>query len=154
MMKPITLKALALALLPLTLFAAPVYASDGGGCPAFNSGMVDAAMMATDYSQQDPLIGGAQDSPAAASIVCFWETDADASFFVRVGICEGECGSGAGKGEAQIIGISPDDLAPGVDYSTLLRTRVFNLSRAQQHACRAQVLQSFVWQQYCKPLMQ
>ena len=142
------------AVLSFTLIAVPAYAAEGGGCPAFNAGMVDAAMLATDYSQQNQLIGGAEDSPADASIVCFWETDADASFFVRVGICEGECGSGAGKGEAQIIGISPDDLAPGVDYSTLLRTRVFNLTPAQQRACRAQVLQSFVWKQYCKPLMQ
>ena len=142
------------AVLSFTLIAVPAYAAEGGGCPAFNAGMVDAAMLATDYSQQNPLIGGAEDSPADASIVCFWETVADASFFVRVGICEGECGSGAGKGEAQIIGISPDDLAPGADYSTLLRTRVFNLTRAQQQACRAQVLRSFVWQQYCKPLME
>lgn len=141
-------------LVSFALIVTPAYAADGGGCPAFNAGMVDAAMLATDYSQQNPLIGGAEDSPADASIVCFWETDADASFFVRVGICEGECGSGAGKGEAQIIGISPDDLAPGADYATLLRTRVFNLTRAQQKACRAQVLRSFVWQQYCKPLME
>ena len=89
-----------IALLSLALIAVPAYAADGGGCPAFNAGMVDAAMLATDYSQQNPLIGGAEDSPADASIVCYWETDADASFFVRVGICEGECGSGAGKGEA------------------------------------------------------
>jgi len=150
--KNITIKSFALLL--FTLIAVPAHAADGGGCPAFNAGMVDAAMLATDYSQQNPLIGGAEDSPADASIVCYWETDAEASFFVRVGICEGECGSGAGKGEAQIIGISPDDLAPGADYSTLLRTRVFHLTRAQQHACRAQVLRSFVWQQYCKPLME
>ena len=42
--KTITVKTI--ALLSLALIAAPVYAEKGGGCPAFNAGMVDAAMLA------------------------------------------------------------------------------------------------------------
>ena len=140
-------------LLILALMVLPTYAI-AGGCPAFNSSMIDAAMLASDYSQQNPLVGAAEDSPAEASIACYLQTDADGIFLLRVGICEGECGAGAGKGEAQIIGLSPDDMAPGADYSTQLRTRVFNLTRAEQQACRAQVLASFTWKQYCRPLMQ
>ena len=139
-------------LLLLALIVLPAYAV-AGGCPAFNSSMIDAAFLAIDYSQQNPLVGTAEDSPADASINCYLQTDADAVFLLRVGICEGECGAGAGKGEAQIIGLSPDDMAPGADYSTQLRTRVFSLTRAEQQACRAQVLASFTWKQYCKPLM-
>jgi hypothetical protein len=140
-------------LLLFALIALPAYAS-GGNCPAFNSSMIDAAFLATDFSQQNPLVGSAEDSPADARIACYLETDAEAVFLLFVGICEGECGAGAGKGEAQLIGLSPDDMAPGADYSTQLRTRVFSLTRAEQHACRAQVLASFTWNQHCKPLMQ
>ena len=138
----------------LVFIAVPVYATGDGNCPAFNAGMVDAAMMATDYSQQDPVVGGAGDSPADASIVCGWEAEPGSFFFVRVGICEETCGSGYGKGEAELIGNSPTSPGPGPDYATQLRTRVFNLTPAQQRACRAQVLQSFVWKQYCKPFLQ
>jgi len=140
-------------LLLLALIVLPANAT-AGGCPAFNSSMIDAAFLAIDYSQQNPLIGSAEDSPADASIACYLETDAEAVFLLFVGICEGECGAGAGKGEAQLIGLSPDDMAPGADYSTQLRTRVFSLTRAEQQACRAQALASFTWNQHCKPLMQ
>lgn len=138
--------------LPMALVIAPTSAS-AGGCPAFNSSMIDAAFLAIDYSQQDPLVGAADDSPSDASVVCYLETDAEATFFVRVGICEGVCGAGEGKGEATVIGLSPDDMAPGADYSTQLRTRVFSLTWAEQQACRAQVLASFTWKQHCKALM-
>ena len=143
----------AVLLLPLTFIGSQAYAEDGRGCPVFNASMVDAAMLATEYSQSEPVFGWAEDSPKDAYIYCLWSAEPGSIFFVRVGICEEACGSGDGKGEGHLMGKSPDGTNPSPDYHTLLRTRVFNLSPAQQHACRAQVLQSFVWKQYCKPLL-
>jgi len=129
-------------LLPLALIGGSANASDAGGCPAFNASMVDAAMLAADLSQIDPLVGAAQDSPKDGTIICYWETNVSDGlkgwFYVQVE-----------DGVAQVIGNEP--------YATsevaTARTAVFDLSPAQQHACRAQVLKSFVWQQYCKPLL-
>ena len=39
------------------------------------------------------------------------------------------------------------------DTPTLLRTRIENLTKGEAHACRAQILASFVWSQYCEPLL-
>jgi len=128
------------ALLTLTLIAVPTYSENGGGCPAFNAGMVDAAILATDFSQTGPLNGFAVDSPNDASIVCGWVTETDSGFWVQVE-----------DGVAQVIG---NALPPGPDETGKLRIAVFDLSVAQQRACRAQVLKSFAWQQLCKPLMQ
>jgi len=129
-------------LLPLTFIGNQAYAVDGRGCPAFNASMVDAAMLAADLSQVDPLVGNAWDSPMDGSIVCYWETNVSDGlkgwFYVQVE-----------DGTAQVIGNEP--------YATsevaTARTAVFDLSLAQQHACRAQVLQSFVWKRYCKPML-
>lgn len=129
-----------IALLSLALMAVPAYAANGGGCPAFNAGMVDAAMLTADLSQIDPLEGFAEDSPMDGTIACGWVADGDGAFIVEVG-----------NGEAQVIGLAP---TPGDGETGKLRTAVFDLTPAEQHACRAQVLRSFVWQQYCKPLMQ
>jgi len=140
MMKTITLNSLVLGILSLALISMPAYANGNGGCPAFNASMVDAAMLAADLSQVDPLFGGAEDSPKDASIMCWWAADGGGGFVVEVG-----------NGEAQVIGLAP---TPGDGETGKLRTAVFDLSQAQQHACRAQVLQSFVWKQYCKPFLQ
>ena len=129
----------AVLLLPLTFIGDQAYAEDGRGCPVFNASMVDAAMLAADLSQVDPLLGGAEDSPVDASIMCWWAADGGGGFVVEVG-----------NGEAQVIGLAP---TPGDGETGKLRTAVFDLSPAQQHACRAQVLQSFVWKQYCKPML-
>lgn len=66
--------------------------------------MIDAALLATDYSQQDPLVGSAEDSPADATIVCYLETVADGSFFVRVGISEGNVARGQEKAKRKSSG--------------------------------------------------
>mgnify|MGYP001554516567 CR=1 FL=1 len=52
-----------------TLIAMPAYAS-GGNCPAFTSSMIDAAFLATEYSQADPVKGEANDFPNEPSIFC------------------------------------------------------------------------------------
>jgi len=128
-------------LLPIAFIGSSANAYGAGGCPAFNASMVDAAMMATDLSQTDPLEGFAEDSPKDGTIICAWVTDATASFYVAVGVEDGV---------AQVFGTKPGAI-PWEEGQ--LRTAVFDLSPEQQHACRAQVLQSFVWKQYCKPML-
>jgi hypothetical protein len=122
--------------------AMPLNAVAAGNCPAFNSGMVDAAMMATDYSQPEPVIGVAEDSSSESSIYCQWENGNEGEFLVAVG-----------DGEALLEGGSSYP-ARNQGYATFMRTRVFNLSPVEQNACRKEVLKSFVWNQHCKPLMQ
>jgi len=114
--------------------ALPANAAIAGSCPAFNSSMVDATMMATDYSQPEPVIGVAIDSSFESSIFCEWTKDDEGEFVVYVG-----------DGEA---------LLQGGIYTTMMRTRVFNLSVDDQKACRKEVLKSFAWTQHCAPLMQ
>ena len=114
--------------------ALPVNAAIAGSCPAFNGGMLDAAMMATYYSQPEPVIGVAADSKTESYIYCEWVNGDEGEFLVSVG-----------DGEAELYGKS---------YSTDLRTRVFNLSADDLKACRKEVLDSFVWQQHCAALMQ
>ena len=111
----------------------PINAAVAAGCPAFNGGMIDAAMMATYYSQPEPVIGVAEDSKTESYIYCEWVNDDEGEFLVSVG-----------DGEAELYGRS---------FSTDVRTRVFNLSAADLKACRKEVLDSFVWQQHCAALM-
>ena len=98
-------------------------------------------MLATGLSQAGPPEGFAEDSPQDGTIICAWVTEEPSSFYVAVGVEDGV---------AQVFGTKPgaDPWAEGQ-----LRTAVFDLSQQQRHACRAQVLKSFVWNQYCKPLL-
>ena len=109
----------------------------GGGCPAFTSAMVDAAWLAIDYSQPEPPFGGAIDNPSEPRIGCQLTNDAGNVFTV-----------GVDDGVAGVEGRSNQ-----FDTPTLLRTRIENLTKGEAHACRAQILASFVWSQYCEPLL-
>jgi hypothetical protein len=99
--------------------------------------MVDAAWLAVEYSQAEPPVGGAIDDPSVPTIGCQLTNDIGNQFRVIV----------AG-GDASVEGNAENSPVP-----TLLRTAVGNLTKAEQHACRAQVLSSFVWNQYCKPVL-
>jgi len=111
--------------------------SDAGGCPAFSSAMVDAAWLATDYSQPEPPVGGAIDDPSEPRIGCQLTNDAGNQFTV-----------GVGGGEALLYGNGEN-----TPTGTSLRTRVFNLTQGEEHACRAAILSSWVWRQYCRPTL-
>jgi hypothetical protein len=132
--------------LALLLVSPAAFAGNGGGCPAFNAGMLDATMLVAELWQIEPPEGFAGDSPKEGTIYCQWFGDLPGAgiagmFFVRVE-----------DGTAEVTGFGP--IGPQTIRFPTLRTAVFNLSIDQQHACRAQVLKSFVWQQYCKPLME
>jgi hypothetical protein len=125
----------------IIFIAMPINAAVAASCPAFTAGMVDAAMMATDYSQPEPVTGIALDSPSEPRLFCEFLNNEPGYFLIFVG-----------DGEATVEGNSPSLDRP--EFATVMRTRVLNLSRAEQIACRKEVLKSFVWNQYCKPLME
>jgi len=124
----------ALALTPAGAWAG------GGACPAFTTAMIDAAWLAVDFSQPAPAnVVELVNVPNEPRIMCRIELLPNNFFQVSVGAAEAEL------------------VAKGVNYdlgeaiTTLLRTRVFNLTPGQEHTCRAQVLASFVWKQHCDP---
>ena len=110
----------------------------GGSCPAFNSTQVDATMMAINISQIDPLGIVTVDFPSDPFLECVITTDENNDFLVAVG----DRGEG---NEVLLLG----ELGGGA----ILRTRVQGLTTAELHACRAQVLGTFVWNQYCAPAL-
>jgi hypothetical protein len=125
-----------ISLLSIQAVSGPALAG-GGGCPAFTSAMVDAAWLATDYSQPEPPVGGAIDDPSTPFIGCQLTNDAGNQFEL-----------GVGNGEALLFGNGEN-----TPTGTSLRTRVFNLTSGEERACRAQVRASFVWNTYCKPTL-
>ena len=129
--------AFVIVLFSLSFGSGHAVARGNGGCPALTSAMVDAAWLAIDYSQPEPPFGGAVDDPSEPRIACQLTNDAGNVFIV-----------GVADGVAGVEGRSNQ-----VDTPTLLRTRVDNLTKAEAHACRAQILASFVWSQYCEPLL-
>ena len=102
-------------------------------------------MLATEYSQPEPVEGEAMDMPDEPMIACNFSNNDDGYFEVFVGFKA-----------AHLLGRHPDSDEFSDDpsaYATQLRTFVLNLTDAEVRACRAQVLASFTWKQYCKPLM-
>ncbi len=138
MMNTLIFKALALGLLSLALISGPAVAAGPANCPAFNAAMVDAAAMASDLVNVDPpeILS---DNPAGPSISCRFFTDLG-FFDVAVGV---EVGVVAVTGFSEI----------GGGFTTRLHSVLVGLTRAEVLACRAQVLQSFVWNQHCAPFL-
>ena len=151
MMKVTFFKVLALGLLPLALISGPADAAGRSGCPAFNSSMVDAAALASRISGSLPGVfvdGFAEDEPETPLIICQFGFSSSFSgvrgaFAVRVGVTEDGM-------QAELSGFHDTDF----EERTLLETFITNLTIGQLHACRAEVLQSFVWNQYCAPMLE
>ncbi len=136
-MKTTIFKALALGLLSYAWVSGADAATN---CPAFNTAMVDAAYMAADVSGTPNSVDATNDS-SSGTISCLIATDGD--FIVSVF-----------ADDIELLGHHPDSSAD----ETELRTRVLPdeldqdfFTPAQVHACRGEVLQSFVWSLYCAP---
>ncbi len=142
-MRRTTIPAIAFAAVFLLVGTAGCSLAETPPCPAFTAAMVDAAMLATDISQDAPLIVFAADDPADGSIRCDIETEHSDTFNVRVGfgvnfvILDGRHGPDRSR-----------DMGDAV-----LRTKAFGVTFDQRHACRAEVHRSFVWNQYCAPFL-
>ena len=133
-------------LLSIFSISSEVAAQKYGGCPAFNSAMVDSTFMAINYSPspfRDPEVY-VVDNPEAPELWCTITDPEDSrgeQFFVRV---VGEEFEGEG-GVAHLFGRS--------DHygDTLLRTRLADLTEQEMQACSSEVKKSFVWNRYCSP---
>ena len=116
-------------------------AGGSANCPAFTTEMVDAAAMA--YGLGPGVTGTAGDDPATPSIFCHLEgVPYPISFKVEVNYSADDAiVIGRGLTEAEL----------------LLDTRLFSyaeqLTLSEKHTCRAAVQSSFVWKNYCAPLL-
>ena len=130
------------------LLALPFPAAAGGPphCPAFTTGMVDAAAMAFGL---DPgivnFIVEVDDDPNASSLVCDIETQFNNGRFLVV------VNTSSFPHEASVLGQHREEADDPL--SAQLFSFAEGLSSSQEHACRAAVLKSFVWNKYCAPAL-
>ena len=131
------------SLLLISMIFVPIHAI-ARGCPAFTSSMIDGAFLATEYNQEEPVSGIAVDYPYIPGLFCEFVNQDGGYYVVFVGYHDSDVNPG---NKAHLYARSPRV------RNTILRTYVYDLSEAEMHACRAQVMGSFVWKQYCRPLM-
>lgn len=110
-------------------------------CPVFTAAMVDAAAMVVELADDPSIFVSAFDEPSTAFLNCsitrlIGET-VSKRFSVDVNDDE--------EGDVQV---SASSRIGGV-FNRILGSSARRLSVAELHACRAQVLQSLVWNQYC-----
>jgi hypothetical protein len=105
--------------------------------------MVDAAMLAAHFVPLSAtVVIIAQNDPSKINLVCRVEHPSGGEFRVSVvffGI-EGD--------EVSLSGSHPDVVSPLLSVSSSLTTQ------AEGHACKAAVLQTFVWNRICAPALQ
>ena len=136
MLKTRIFKALALGLLSYAFFSGPA-AAGPSSCPAFSAGMVDAVALRAGLTE--PILGhsAASDNPLGPSMWCDFATGVG-SFYISVS-------GGAGS----LVVLRSMVLSSGVEIEIF----VDGMTTGEVHACRSQVLQSFIWNQHCAPLI-
>ncbi len=136
MRKTINFKALALGLLLHALISGPAYAQKSATCPAFNAALVDMAGL-TSFLQnvESPIV--IMDDPKTPQLEC--------EFFTSIGFFEARV-RGI-EGDASIFGGNTfvDDTQVGSGQA--------GLTQRELHACRAQIIQSWVWNRHCAPFL-
>ena len=112
-----------------------VAAPEGVACPAYNAGMIDAALLEAglDTSAGDPNVFFVTDDPGI--INCFFETASGGLFFVE-----------AKPSNAALFG-APDQINND-EFTT-----VQSLTDAQVLGCAAQIRLTLVWDRYCAPFL-
>ena len=112
-------------------------------CPVFTAAMVDAAAMVVDLKDDPSISVFAFDEPSTAFLNCSIARSLGETDFKRfsVDVNDDE------EGDVQVSGST---IIGGV-FNRVLASSARRLSVAELHACRAQVLQSLVWNQYCAP---
>ena len=136
MMKITIFKALALGLLSYVWVSGAAAATN---CPAFNAAMVDATYMATDVSGPLESVVATND-PSGGTISCFIVTDNFDTFRVLVD-----------PDDTRLVGASA-----GAQLRTVIGPAASGpqLTPAELHACRGEVMQAFVWNEHCAVLVQ
>ena len=141
MLKTRIFKALALVFLSHTLISGPADAAGPASCPAFTAAMIDATALVMELREDVALAGKLSADPATPAIAC--------ALTLGLSLGRGEFDVEVGAGVARVRATSrglTSEFGPIV-----LHARRDDLTPRQEHACRAQVLQSFVWNQYCAP---
>lgn len=131
-------KALAAGIFSLSLIGgSAAEAGQSRGCPVFNAAMVDAAAMVVNLSR-NVTVSSLIDDPSTGTIECDIQAIfGSSSFSVEVNDDEVFVSGSSRVGSTIQTRLSSSDRG--------------GLSLRERHACRAQVLRSFVWQQYCAP---
>ena len=142
MLKTRLFKALVIGLLSLAVFGEPASASEPRtSCPAFTAAMIDATALVMELREDVALAGKPSADPATPDIAC--------ALTLGLSLGRGEFDVEVGAGVARVRATSrglTSEFGPIV-----LHARRDDLTPRQEHACRAQVLQSFVWNQFCAP---
>ena len=139
-------KALAAGVFSLSLISGPAAEAGQSTCPVFNSAMVDAA--AVHVPLRTITFAGSDDVPSTGALFCDLVASfgvSDFRFSIEVEDDDGPSSAGLSvsrteNGQTEII----------VNQRGPSGRR---LSVAEAHACRAQVLKSLVWNQYCAPAL-
>ena len=126
-MKTIIFKALALGLLSHALISGPAEAAGPASCPAYSASMVDAAALHALLDDITSIL--AEDDPSVPTVACQIFTNFG-SFLVAVF-----------SGTATVAGSNTSGGFVGNEST--------GLTRGQEHACRAQILQTWVWNEHC-----
>ncbi|MGB5179494.1 MAG: hypothetical protein WBP44_12275 [Gammaproteobacteria bacterium] len=121
------------------------YAGNKTPCPAFNTGMVDAAAMAFGLSPGAYTSIAVENDPTLPMIYCKI-IGAPTSFVFRADVNYSD------PNYAEVFGKGSIEDDP--DYDTRLYSDALQLSPAQMRACRTEILKSFVWKNYCAPALQ
>ena len=117
-----------------------IKANGASACPAFTSAMVDAAAMAFKLYPGVHVI--AEDDPTIPSIFCQIDSQGVNGFRVEVNDPELYYAFVMGWGRRE---------SSSNDFDTQLYSEAEQLSWGQMRACRAAILKSFVWKNYCAP---
>jgi hypothetical protein len=137
-------KALAAGMFALTFMAGTAAEAGPSSCPVFTAAMVDAAAMVVPLADDVAIVTPTPvDDPSAPRIECRITSRSGSSFVVFVQDFS-ERALVFGSKFSDTLGATITELEASVDEG---------LTKAELHACRAQVLQSFVWNQYCAPAM-
>jgi hypothetical protein len=142
-----SIKFLTLAILAVPLFSVSstedAFAGDGTACPVFTSEMIDAAAMA--FGLSPGIAVQAAEDPTIPYVVCEMSyLPAGNSFVLSVNEADSHVAYVFGEHAVE------DDR----DYDTNLFSYSDELTPAEVRACRAVVLRSFVWKNFCAPALQ
>jgi hypothetical protein len=110
-------------------------------CPAFTAAMVDAAWLATNFRSDVPaeITASISTEPDPPRISCEYDDRGRRQFSVR-----------AGGGSARVAAVFDEFTGT---RSVIVSTLEFPITSAEAAACRRQVLQSFVWNRICAPVL-
>lgn len=131
-------KALAAGVFSLSLIGgSAAEAGQSRGCPVFNAAMVDAAALVVNLGR-NVTVGRVLDEPSTGTIECrIFQTFGSSTFQVEVNDEE--------------VFVTGRSIVGGSIQTNLSSSDRGGRSLRVRHACRAQVLRSFVWREFCAP---